>query len=91
LLVAFVGSVLVVNAIVGERGLMATRAARLDVERLASDIDLLKAENTALRAHARELRTDPAAIESVARAELGLLRPGEIVFLLNDGPGVRRR
>ena len=28
------------------------------------------------------LRTDPAAVESVARAELGMVRPGDTVILL---------
>ena len=85
----FVGSVLIANAIVGERGLLATRAARRDSERLASDITMLRSENARLRKDSHRLRTDPAAIEAVARDELGLLRPGEIVFLLADGPGVR--
>ena len=30
------------------------------------------------------LRTDPAAIERIAREELGLARPGETVFLIRE-------
>ena len=88
-LFVFVGSVLIANAIVGDRGLIATRAARRDSERLASHITMLRSENARPRKDSHRLRTDAAAIEAVARDEFGLLRPGEIVFLLADGPGVR--
>ena len=30
------------------------------------------------------LNEDPATIESLARQELGLIKPGEIVFILKD-------
>jgi cell division protein FtsB len=39
----------------------------------------LAAENDRLEREARALRDDPAAIERVARADLGWVRPGEIV------------
>ena len=32
----------------------------------------------------RRLNEDPATIESVAREQLGLIRPGEVVFILKD-------
>src|SRR6185503_14215346 len=40
--------------------------------------------NARLREQARRLRNDPRAIESVARGELGLLRPGEILVTVKD-------
>ncbi len=42
------------------------------------------AKTTALREEMRRLNEDPATIESLARQELGLIRPGEIVFILKD-------
>jgi cell division protein FtsB len=39
----------------------------------------LAAENDRLEREARALRDDPVAIERVARADLGWVRPGEIV------------
>jgi cell division protein FtsB len=39
-------------------------------------------ENEALRREVRRLRTDPTALGGVARDELGLVRPGEIVLQL---------
>ena len=37
-----------------------------------------------LREEARLLREDPATIEEIARRELGLIRPGEKLFILKD-------
>ncbi len=40
----------------------------------------LRAENERLMHEAEALRTDPRALERVARADLGWVRPGEILF-----------
>jgi cell division protein FtsB len=42
-------------------------------------------ENEALRRELRRLRHDPEALGGVARDELGLVRPGEIVLQLEGG------
>ena len=84
----FVASVLVANAFVGDRGLFASRAAARAHHQLATEIDAIKSDNDRLRITARQLRDNPDAIEALARQELGLIRPGEIVFLLHGGPGV---
>ena len=90
-LLLFVTLVLVANALIGERGLLASRAARREHWQLVDRIDALERENDRLRAEAHRLRVDPRAVEEVARQELGLISPGELVFLLHDGPGVRAR
>lgn len=43
--------------------------------------DRLSAENERLRARARELKTDPARAEELARNWLMMTKPGEILFL----------
>ena len=75
------------NAVVGDSGLLATRLASSQEAQLADRIAVLKAENDALREHARRLREDPAYIEEVARREFGLIRPGERVFIIHPVPG----
>ena len=45
-----------------------------------------RAANVRLAGQARRLREDPTAIEEVARRELGLIRPGEKVFIIKDVP-----
>lgn len=78
------GFALIVNGLFGERGLVDTFRARRDYARLEAHVRRLKAENAALREQARQLREDPAAIEAIAREELGLIYPGETLFIVKD-------
>jgi cell division protein FtsB len=84
LLLIFVASVIVVDGVVGDRGLLAMLRARQEYDSLAAAIARQRGENAHLREQARRLRDDPEAIEEVARRELGLIRPGEKVFILKD-------
>jgi cell division protein FtsB len=87
MLLIFVTLVLVINALVGERGLMETLRARKQHQELVASIDRLKTENARLREEARRLRTDPGTIEALARQELGLIKPGEMLFIIKDARG----
>ena len=80
----FIAAVIVVDALVGEQGLFAMLRARRQAEELAATIARQKAENARLREEVERLNDDPAAIEEVARRELGLIRPGEKVFIIKD-------
>lgn len=84
LLLVFVTVVLVVDALVGDKGLMASMRARRQYTEVAAALDALVRENARLREESRRLKEDPAAIEVVARQELGLIRPGEILFIIKD-------
>jgi cell division protein FtsB len=84
LLLLLIAVVIVVDALVGDRGLLAMRRARRQHMELAAAIARQRAENARLREEARRLRDDPAAIEELARRELGLIRPGEKVFIVSD-------
>ncbi|MCX6544124.1 MAG: septum formation initiator family protein [Acidobacteria bacterium] len=53
---------------------------------LAIEIARRRQDNAALREQVRRLREDPAAIEDVARRELGMVRRGEILFIIKDVP-----
>jgi cell division protein FtsB len=83
-LLVFVTVVLVINALVGERGLTETLRARKKHQELVTSIERLRAENARLRDEARRLRSDPATIEALARQELGLIKPGEMLFIVKD-------
>jgi cell division protein FtsB len=86
LLLLFVG-VIVLDALVGDRGLLATLRARREYHELSANIARARAENARLADQARRLRDDPRTIEEVARRELGLIKPGERVFIVKDvGP-----
>ena len=83
-LLIFTTIVLVVDALIGERGLLETLKARREHRELATAVDQLRQENDQLREQVRRLNEDPGAIESVAREELGLIKPGEVVFIIRD-------
>jgi cell division protein FtsB len=61
-----------------DHGVRAMLQAHRDARALAAEIAALRAENSALRRQAEQLRSDPIAIEQAARETLGLIRPGEI-------------
>jgi cell division protein FtsB len=80
----FIGCVLVVDAVVGEKGLLAMMKARQEYRALERSLAAARVENTQLREDARRLREDASAIEDLARRELGLIRPGEKLFIVRD-------
>jgi cell division protein FtsB len=85
-LLLLVAVVIVADTVVGDRGLLAMKRAQKEYEELATTIARTKAENARLREEARRLREDPKAIEEIARRELGLIKPGEKLFILRDVP-----
>jgi cell division protein FtsB len=82
--IIFVTIVLVVDALVGDKGLLDIMRARRQYAELAAAIAQKHRENARLRDDIRRLREDPGAIESLARQELGLIRDGEVLFIIKD-------
>ena len=68
----------------GEKGLLALLQARREYAALERSLERAREENAGLRDMARRLREDPAAIEEQARRELGLIKPGEVLFIVKD-------
>ena len=73
---------LVVGSLFGDRGFLQLVRQQQRAEEMAREIEELRAENGRLAAEIVALRSDPRAIERLAREELGLVRPGETVFLI---------
>jgi cell division protein FtsB len=80
----FVGCVLVVNALVGDKGLFAMLRAREQHHELETALAKARATNAALRDEARRYREDLDAIEGLARSEHGMIKDGEKVFIIRD-------
>jgi cell division protein FtsB len=80
----FITLLIVVDAIAGEKGLLALLQARREYSALERSLDRARTENAELREMARRLREDPKAIEEQARRELGLIKPGEMLFIIKD-------
>jgi cell division protein FtsB len=79
-------SVLMINAMVGETGYLATLRARRDYNALMASLVEIRLENQALRDRAQRLKHDPAALEEAARRDLSLTRPGEVLVIVKDAP-----
>jgi len=73
---------LMVNELVGESGYLTRRKQRLQIQTLSEEIEKLKQENQQLSERIRGLRSDPGAIEELAREQLHLGRPGEVIVTL---------
>lgn len=73
-----------VDGVFGQRGLIENmRLAERNAE-MAATVEALQADNVALAEDSRRLKEDPAAVEELARRELGLLKEGELVVILRD-------
>ena len=80
----FVAVVLTTDALVGDKGFLVTTRARQEAQLEAARLAALKEENARLREEKRRLNEDPATIEAEARRQLGLAKPGEVMFILKD-------
>lgn len=79
-----VSGVLMVNALFGERGYLATIQARQEQQRYEAALYRLRVENANLAEDARRIKHDPQALEEAARRDLGLIRPGETLITIRD-------
>src|SRR5437870_8201849 len=80
----FVTVILVVDALIGDKGLIDTLRARRQHQTVAAALAQMRHENARLRDDIRRLKEDPGAIEALARQDLGLIRDGEILFIVRD-------
>ena len=86
----FGASALAANALFGDDGFLDTLKARQQHRLLSDDLDRLRLENAKLRQTANRLRQDPRAIEEVARRDLRLIKPGELLLLFAEDPKANR-
>jgi cell division protein FtsB len=71
---------LVVHDIFGTHGFIAMRRTQLEMQRVRKDIDKLNSENIQLSDQVKALKTDPHAIERIAREELQRAKQGEVII-----------
>jgi cell division protein FtsB len=75
---------LVVGSLFGDRGILHLMTERQKTDGLAREVLTLRNENNRLASEIAALRSDPRAIERLAREELGLAAAGETVFVIRD-------
>ena len=81
MLVLFV-VVLVVHDIFGPHGFLVMRRKQQEIQKVNVQLERLNKENAALEQNVKDLKTDPQTIRKIAREELGLAKPGEIIIKL---------
>jgi cell division protein FtsB len=80
----FLGCLLFLDALVGEKGFVENLKKRQQFQALERSLGRLKSDNDRLRKDVELLRKDPDTIEGIARKELGLMKPGEKLFIVKD-------
>jgi cell division protein FtsB len=78
--VALAIAALALDGIFGSQGLIVTYRLKLQVRQAQQNLQRLNQENQDLAKQDRQLKSDPSAIERVAREQMGLVKPGELVF-----------
>jgi cell division protein FtsB len=71
---------LLLQDIFGRHGVLAMRRSQAEARKIQQEINQLDAENKKLQDHVKDLKTDPSTIECIAREDIGLARPGELIF-----------
>jgi cell division protein FtsB len=68
-------------AVFNEKGALQVHTQAKKLGAIESEITRLDTENKRLTVEIQALRTDPTAIEKLAREELKLVKPGEVVLV----------
>jgi cell division protein FtsL len=71
-----------ISFVFSDRGLPELQHARTRVADMNADIARLEAENMRLRAEIASVKKSSYAIERIAREDLSMSRPGEVVYML---------
>lgn len=82
-------ALLLLQDIFGNHGVLAMRRSQQQAAEMQKQIDELNQENKDLENGVKSLKSDPSAIERIARQDMGLSRPGEYVFKIQPNPDAK--
>ena len=85
-LIGFCAAALLLNGLIGQNGYFETRRHEQQLAGEVAKLQEMRAENRRLQARAQALKSDPATIEDAARRQLGLIKEGEVLFIITDTP-----
>jgi len=69
----------------GDRGFLQVRKQKAQVAALQAEVSAIAGRNEALEKEIDRLAKDPAAVERIAREDLQLVAPGDVVLVLPPG------
>ena len=84
---AFLAAMLL-DAFFSDKGLLRVRQLEQEYHQRVEEEKVKTQENADLKEEIQALRDDPKAVEGVAREELGMIKPGEDVYLFSREPEV---
>ncbi len=85
-LILLVSGIFSLVALFGEYGVFAKHRLHARRIQLEQEVVNLKEQIKNLYAETQALRTNPQVIEAMARKELGMARPDEIIYILQQEP-----
>ncbi len=74
--------VMIMTSVFGKKGIMQIHDDRLLLKDLDAKVVDLQKRKLRLEAEIRQLKSNPRAVEKMARGDLGLIKPGEKVIML---------
>jgi cell division protein FtsB len=75
---------LLVHDVFGPHGFIAMRRTQKEIDQIREQIVKMNEQNKSLTDQVTSLKSDPQSIERIAREEMGLARPGEMIFKIPD-------
>jgi cell division protein FtsL len=75
-------ALLLVHDVFGTHGYLAMRRKQQEIQKVNAQLNRLNIENESLQQEQQDLKTDPQTIRRIAREELLLAEPGEIIIKL---------
>jgi len=79
-------ALLLLQDVFGTHGVLAMRQSEKQADEIRKDIKRLDDENQRMQDRVKALKSDPAAIEKIAREEMKLSRHGEVIFQTQPKP-----
>jgi cell division protein FtsB len=80
---------MVLLAVFDDRGALEVRKRHVELDRINTEIAALHEQNEMLKKEIDDLRYDPATIERIAREQLKLVKPGEIILITPEPETVK--
>jgi cell division protein FtsB len=73
-------ALLLIADVFGTHGVLAMRRSQRQAADIQKKIEQLNQQNQQLESRVKALKSDPEAVERIAREEMGLAKPGEYIF-----------
>ena len=82
---------LLIQDVFGTHGVLAMHHSQQQATQIQAQLEQTEKENHELEQNVKSLKSDPSAIERIARDDMGLARPGEYIFKVPAKPGQKDR